>query len=322
MKTALATLLLAGAVAGAAPAAWAQQYPSKPIRMVVAFAAGGAPDIIGRIVGQRLNEAMGQPVIVDNRPGATGNIGAEIVAKASADGYTVFMATLSVAISPAFYKSLPFDPVRSFAPIGMVASVPLILVVPPALPAKSVKELIDLAKSKPGVFNYASVGNGSPQHLSAELFNSVAGVKLVHVPYKGGGPATAAVLTGEVHLFFAGMPPALPHVKARRLRALAVSTAKRSPSTPEVPTVSEAGLPGFEADNWNALLAPHGTPRAITVRLNRALEAILRQPEIQSRLIQTGAEAAYSTPQGLSERIKSETVKWGKVARAAGVKPE
>jgi tripartite-type tricarboxylate transporter receptor subunit TctC len=322
MKLTLAAWLMAGGVVSITPVVPAQQYPTKPIRMVVAFAAGGAPDIIGRIVGQRLNESLGQPVIVDNRPGATGNIGAEIVAKASPDGYTLFMATLSVAISPAFFRSLPFDPVKSFAPVGMVASVPLILVVHPSLPAKSVQELIELARSRPGAYNYASVGNGSPQHLSAELFKTTAGVNLVHVPYKGGGPATVAVLQGEAHLFFAGMPPALPHVKAGRLRALAVSTVKRSPSAPEVPTASEAGLPGFEADNWNAMLAPRGTPQRIVDLLNQELGKILKLSQIQALLIQTGAEAAYSTPQELAERIKSETVKWGKVARAAGVKPE
>lgn len=321
MRTALGTFLLT-VMAAYFAAVSAQGYPTKPIRMVVAFAPGGAPDIVGRIMGQKLNESLGQPVIVDNRSGATGNIGAEIVAKANPDGYTVFMATLSVAISPAFFRSLPFDPVKSFAPVGMVASVPLILVVHPSLPAKSVQELIELARSRPGAYNYASVGNGSPQHLSAELFKTTAGVDLVHVPYKGGGPATVAVLQGEAHLFFAGMPPALPHVKAGRLRALAVSTVKRSPSAPEVPTVSEAGLPGFEADNWNALLAPQGTPRAVVNRLSQELGKILKLPEIQTRLIQTGAEAAYSTPQELAERIKTETIKWSKVARAAGVKPE
>jgi tripartite-type tricarboxylate transporter receptor subunit TctC len=313
-----AFLLCCALVAGAD----AQSYPTKPIRMVVAFAAGGAPDLVGRIVGQKLNEATGQPVIVDNRAGATGNIGAEIVAKSNPDGYTLFMATLSVAISPAFYKSLPFDPVKSFAPVGMVASVPLALVVHPALPARNVKELIEVARSRPGALNYASVGSGSPQHLSAELFKTTAGVNLVHVPYKGGAQMTTAVLSGEAHLSFAGLPPALPHVKAGRLRALAVSTAKRSASAPEVPTVMEAGLPGFEADNWNALLAPHGTPQAIVGRLNRELEKTLKESEIRSRLVQTGAEAAYSTPQELAARIKSETVKWGNVARAAGIQPE
>jgi len=290
--------------------------------MIVAFAPSGAPDIIGRLIGQKLNENLGQPVIVDNRPGATGNIGAEIVATAAADGYTVFMATLSLAISPSFYKKLPFDPIKSFSPVGMVASVPLLLVVHPSLPPKSVKELIALAKSRPGALNYASVGSGSPQHLSAELFKSTAGVNIVHVPYKGGGPATTAVLSGEVQMFFAGMPPALPHVKAGRLRALAVSTIKRSASAPEVPTMSEAGLPGFEADNWNALLTPHGTPRKIVDRLNLELERILKLPDIQALLITTGAEAAYSTSNELTARIKEETVKWGKVARVAGVKPE
>lgn len=302
--------------------AYSQAYPTKPIRMIVAFAPSGAPDIIGRLIGQKLNENLGQPVIVDNRPGATGNIGAEIVATAAADGYTVFMATLSLAISPSFYKKLPFDPIKSFSPVGMVASVPLLLVVHPSLPAKSVKELIALAKSKPGALNYASVGSGSPQHLSAELFKSTASVNIVHVPYKGGGPATTAVLSGEVQMFFAGMPPALPHVKAGRLRALAVSTIKRSASAPEVPTMSEAGLPGFEADNWNALLTPHGTPQKIVDRLNLELERILKLPDIQALLITTGAEAAYSTSNELTARIKEETVKWGKVARAAGVKPE
>lgn len=301
---------------------FSQAYPTKPVRMVVAFAPSGAPDIIGRIVGQKLNEKLGQPVIVDNRPGATGNIGAEIVATAAADGYTVFMATLSLAISPSFYKKLSFDPVKSFAPVGMVASVPLLLVVHPSLPAKSVKELIAFAKSRPGTLNYASVGNGSPQHLSGELFKSVADVNIVHIPYKGGGPATGAVLSGEAQLFFAGMPPALPHVKAGRLRALAVSTSKRSPSASEVPTLSEAGLPGFEADNWNALLAPRGTPQKIVDRLNHELETILKLPDIQALLIRTGAEAAYSTSSELASRIKEETIKWGKVARAAGVKPE
>ena len=314
--------LLALLVLGAINFACAADYPTKPIRMIVAFAAGGAPDLIGRIMGQKLNEEMGQPVIVDNRPGATGNVGAEIVAKANPDGYTLFLATLSVAISPAFYKSLAFDPVGSFAPVAMVASVPLILVVHPSLPARSVKELIEVARARPGALNYATVGNGSPQHLTAELFKATAGVNLVHLPYKGGAQATTAVLSGEAHIFFAGMPPALPHVKAGRLRALAVSTAKRSVSAPEVPTAIEAGLPGFEADNWNALLAPYGTPQAVVHRLNRELQKILTAPDIQARLIQTGAEAAYSTQHELAARIKAETAKWAKVARMAGVHPE
>lgn len=321
-KSQLCRLAAGIALSAASLGVHAQQYPTRPIRLIVAFAPGGAPDIIGRIVAQRLNERLGQPVIVDNRPGATGNIGAEIVARATADGYTLFLATLSVAISPSFYRKLAFDPVTSFAPVAMVASVPLLLVVHPSLPAKSVQDLIRLAKEQPGKLNYASVGPGSPQHLSAELFKSVSGTNLVHVPYKGGGPATAAVLSGEAHLFFAGMPPALPHVKAGRLRALAVSTAKRSASAPQVPTVSETGLPGFEADNWNAMLAPRGTPTKVVARLGSELEQILGLSEVKNLLIQAGAESAFSTPHALSERIKSETIKWGKVARAAGVKPD
>lgn len=319
-----AALFLAAVALGATGSgdAHAAEYPARPIRMVVGFAAGGAPDIIGRVMAERLNRSFGQSVIVDNRPGATGNLGAEIVANAAPDGHTLLMATLSIAISPSFYRKLPFDPVTSFVPVGMVASVPLLLVVHPSLPAKSVKELIALAKKQPGKLNYASVGNGSPQHLSAELFKSVAGVDLVHVPYKGGGPATAAVLSGEAHLFFAGMPPALPHVKAGRLRGLAVSTARRSPSAPDVVTVSEAGLPGFEADNWNALLAPRGTASKVVDRLSRELENVLKLPEVQAQFIKIGAEAAYGTPQALRNRIKEEVVKWGNVARNAGVKPE
>ncbi len=320
MKTAIAAftvMFFCSFSAGAAdPAAG---FPDRPIRMVVGFAPGGAPDIIGRLVGQKLGERLGQQIVVDNRPGATGNIGAEIVARAAPNGHTLFMATVSVAISPNFYKSLPFDPVGSFAPVSRVAIVPLLVVVHPSLPVKSIRELIGHAKSKPGVLNYASVGTGSPQHLSAELFKSTAGVNLVHVPYKGGGPATAAILSGESHLFFAGMPPALPHARAGRLRALAVSTAKRSPSAPEVPTVAEAGLPGFEADNWHGVLAPRGTPPAVVAKLNREIVAVLSRDEIQKQLIRAGAEGISSSPDAFSKFIRAETGKWAKVARQAGV---
>lgn len=321
MKPAIAVFAVMFFCAGYAGAADpAARFPDKPIRLVVGFAPGGAPDIIGRLVGQKLGERLGQQIVVDNRPGATGNIGAEIVARAAPNGHTLFMATVSVAISPNFYKSLPFDPVGSFAPVSRVAIVPLLVVVHPSLPVKSIRELIDHAKSKPGVLNYASVGTGSPQHLSGELFKSTAGVNLVHVPYKGGGPATAAILSGESHLFFAGMPPALPHARAGRLRALAVSTAKRSPSAPEVPTVSEAGLPGFEADNWHGVLAPRGTPPAVVAKLNREIVAVLSQDEIQKQLIRAGAEGISSSPDAFAKFIRAETGKWAKVAMQAGVK--
>lgn len=318
----LVYIVAAGVPLLGAASGFAQGYPDKPVRMVVAFAPGGAPDIIGRIVGQRLNERLGQPVIIDNRPGATGNIGAEIVAKAPPDGYTVFMATVSMAISPNFYRSLPFDPVKSFEPVSRVAIVPLLLVVHPSLPARSVAELIALAKSRPGTLNYASVGVGSPQHLTAELFNATAGIRMVHVAYKGGAPATTAILSGETQLYFAGMPPALPHVKAGRLRGLAVSTTRRSPSAPDIPTVSEAGLAGFEADNWHGILAPRGTPRARIDRLNAELVQVLGAIDIQSQLVNAGAQAVTSTPAEFAAFIRAETDKWTRVARIAGVKAQ
>lgn len=323
MKTTLAALATVTlSFSAACPAMAAESYPTKPVRMVVGFAPGGAPDIIGRLVGAKLGERLGQQIVVDNRPGATGNIGAEIVARSTADGYTLFMATVSVAISPSFYKNLPFDPVHSFTPVSRVAIVPLLVVVHPSLPARSISDLIALAKSKPGALNYASVGTGSPQHLSAELFKSTAGVNLVHVPYKGGGPATASILSGESHLFFAGMPPALPHAKAGRLRALAVSTAKRSPSAPDVPTVAEAGLAGFEADNWHGVLAPRGTPKSVVATLNRQLVAVLEQQDIQAQLIRAGAEGVSSPPEAFAQFIRSEKAKWARVAKEAGLKAQ
>ncbi len=316
MMTLLCAVICVPAVVSGADGA--AGFPARPVRLVVGFAPGGAPDIIGRLVGQRLSEAMGQSVIVDNRPGATGNIGAEIVAKAPANGHTLFLATVSLVIAPNFNAALPFDPERSFAPVSRVAAVPLLVVVPPSLPVRSIAELIRYAKSKPGTLNYASVGPGSPQHLSGELFKTTAGVNLVHVPYKGGGPATAAVLSGEAQLFFAGMPPALPHARAGRLRALAVSTSRRSPSAPEVPTVSEAGLPGFEADNWHGILAPASTPAAITRELNRHIVAVLSRADLQAQLIKAGAEAVSSSPDAFSTFIRSETRKWREVAAKSG----
>jgi len=320
MKTILVTGLAAAALAaGVQPAAPAETYPIKPIRMVVGFNAGGAPDILARLLGERLHDRMGQPVVVDNRPGATGNIGAELVAKANPDGYTVFMATVSVAIGPTVYKSLRFSVPQSFSPVSMVASVPLILVVNPKLPVTSVQELIKLAKAKPGSLNYATPGYGSPQHLTAELFALKVGATMVHVPYKGGGQANAALLAGESHLFFSGMPPALPHVRAGRLRALAVTTARRSPSAPDVPTVGEAGLAGFEADNWHAILAPAGTPAAVVNRLSQGIAGVLAERELAARFVTQGAEANSSTPRQLSAFIRAEVAKWAGVAKAAGV---
>jgi len=250
---------------GTAPAA-AQAYPSKPIRLVVAAATGGTPDILARIVAPKLNEQLGQPVIVDNRPGATGNIGAEVVARAQPDGYTLLMATSVLAISPAFYRKLSFDAATALAGLTMVASQSLFMFVQADSPMRSVKDLVAAAKSQPGRIPYASFGSGSPQHVATELFQIVAGVKLVHVPYKSGGLMVTALLSGEVQTMFLGLSPALPHVKAGRLRTIAMASAKRSASAPDVPTFAEAGLPGVVVDNWLGMLTTAGTPRPTSMR--------------------------------------------------------
>lgn len=316
MRLIVAFLVLAWSVAVAA-----QPFPSKPIRMLVGFAPGGAPDILARVLGQRLSEALEQPILVENRAGATGNIAADAVAKSAPDGYTLLMATVSVAIGPAVQK-LGFDPARDFEPVAMVASVPLILVTHPSVAANSVKELIELAKAQPGKLNYASVGHGSPQHLTGELFRLLGGVNVVHVPYKGGAPATQAILAGEAQMFFAGMPPAMPHVRAGKVRALAVTSAKRSPAAPEVPTVAEAGLPGFEADNWHAILGPRGIPADIVGRLNVEINRALARSEIKQRLSSEGAEPWIATPAETGRHLRTEMEKWAKVVKAAGIKAE
>jgi tripartite-type tricarboxylate transporter receptor subunit TctC len=262
---------------------------------------------------------MGQPVIVDNRPGATGNIGAEIVARAAPDGYTIFNATLSLAISPSFYRALPFDPLKSFAPITILASVPLVLVAHPSLPVQSVRDLIAYAKANSGKVQYASVGVGSPQHVSAELLQNVAGVKLLHVPYKSGGAMAAAMLGGEAQLGLPAIAPALPHVKAGKLRAIAVTATKRAPALPDTPTFAEAGFDGMEADNWNGLLAPAGTPRSLIERLHREVTRAARSHEIAEQFARQGAEVSLSTPEIFAATLKAEVEKWGKVVRAAGI---
>ena len=286
--------------------------------MVVAFAPGGAPDAFARILGQKLNEQMGQPVVIDNRPGATGYIGAELVARATPDGYTLFNATLSLAISPAFYKTLGFDPVRSFAPVTQLASVPLVLVAHPGLPARNVQDLIAYAKSNPGKLNYASVGAGSPAHLSAELLASVAGLKLVHVPYKSGGAMATAVLQGESQIGLPAIAPALPHIKAGRLRAMAVTAPKRSAVLPDTPTFAEAGFPGMETDNWNAILVPAGTSRSVIETLHAQIVKATRLPDVAEQFARQGAEVSVNGPAALAALMKSEVQKWAKVARAAG----
>lgn len=317
-----ARMIVCAALLACSAAAYAQVYPTKPIRLVVAWGPGGAPDIFARIVGQKLQEQMGQPVIVDNRPGATGNIGAEIVAKAAGDGHTLFNATLSLAISPAFYRSLPFDPVKSFAPVAMLASVPLVLVLSPAVPAKNVAELIAHAKANPGKLNYASVGAGSPAHVAAELMQTIARIRLVHVPYKSGGAMATAMLTSEAQLGFPAIAPALPHLKADRLRAIAVTAPKRSRTLPDVPTFAEAGIQDMEADNWNAIMAPAGTPRRVIDRVHAELVKATRLPDVAEQFARQGAEVNVSSPEALAAVVKAEVAKWSKVVKAAGIEPQ
>jgi tripartite-type tricarboxylate transporter receptor subunit TctC len=320
LKASLARLFVAAMALGlAADGAQAQTYPSKPIRMVVPFTPGGTTDILARTVGQKMGEAWGQPVVVDNRPGAGGNIGSELVAKSAPDGYTLLMGTISThAINASLYKRLPFDPTRDFAPVSRVGTLPNILIVHPSVPVKSVKELIELAKSKPGDLNFASSGVGTSLHLSGELFNSMAGVKLVHVPYKGSSPALADLLGGQVKIMFDNLPTALPHVKAGKLRPLAVTGTKRAAVLPEVPTVIESGLPGFEVTSWFAVFAPAKTPKDIVTKLNGEIVKILNSADVKEKLTQLGVDAAPTTPEELAAFAKAETEKWGKVVKATG----
>jgi tripartite-type tricarboxylate transporter receptor subunit TctC len=314
-----ATLAILAPQAGAA----ADAYPARPVRFVVAFPPGGGTDIIARSIAQKLAERFAQQVVVDNRPGAGGNIGTDIVAKAAPDGYTMLMGSAGpLAINASLFGKMPFDPIKDLAPVTLAASTPNVLVVHPSLRATSVTELIALAKAKPGEINFASSGHGTPAHLAGELFNSMAGVKLVHVPYKGAAPALADLLGGQVQLMFSTMPPALPHVKDGKLRALAVTSSKRSPAKPDLPTVDEAALHGFEANTWHGVVVPAGTPAAIVARLNREIVAILHMPEIVERLSGQGAEALGSTPEEFAAYIRSETLKWARVVRDSGAKAE
>jgi len=307
-------LLLAGAFSAAA-----QDYPSKPIRFVLPFPPGGGTDTLARIVGQKLGQDFGQTIVMDNRPGAGANIGADIAAHAPADGYTLLMGNVAHAVNVTLYRKLGYDLVKDFAPITLLASTPNILVVHPSVAAKSVQELIALAKSKPGQLNYASSGSGSSSHLAGELFKTMTGVNLVHVPYKGGGPAVTSLIAGETVVGFATAPSVLPHVKSGKLRALAVTSAKRSAAAAELPTIAESGVPGYEANTWYGVLAPRGTPAAIIARLNGEFIAIMQSPEIRERIAPLGYEPDTGTPQQFAAYIKSEIAKWGKVVKAAGI---
>ncbi len=320
----LHAMMLAMAMVFAMPGAHAQApYPSKPIRIVVPFPAGGTTDILARAVALKLTETGGQPVVVDNRPGAGGNIGAELVAKSAPDGYTLLMGTVGThAINPVLYAKIPYDPQRDFAPVILVAGVPNVLVVNPALPVNSVQELIAYGKANPGKLNFASSGSGTSIHLSGELFKSMSGVPMTHVPYKGSAPALTDLLGGQVQLMFDNLPSALPHIKAGKLRALAVTGAQRAPALPDVPTVAEAGLPGFEASSWFGLLAPAGTPKDIIARLHAEVAKWLATPEARNRLAAQGANAVGNSPEEFAQFIATETVKWRRVVKESGAKIE
>jgi tripartite-type tricarboxylate transporter receptor subunit TctC len=323
MKFSCPMLIILIAAALTAGGALAQQYPSKPIRLIVPFTPGGSTDIVARIAGQKLGEALGAQVLIDNRPGAGGNIGVELAAKSAPDGYTLVMGHIGTfAVNPALYARLPYDPIRDFAPISLVAMVPNMLVVHPSLPVKSVKELIALSRSRPGQLNYGSSGAGGTPYLAVEYFKLMAKVDIVHIPYKGAAPMIIDLIGGQLSLTITGIPPLLPHVKAGKLKALAVATSKRLPLLPELPTIAEAALPGYEATSWYGVLAPAATPKEIITRLNTEIVKAIARPDAAERLSGEGAEPATSTPEQFGAFIKSEIVRWGRVIKAAGVTAE
>ena len=321
MMRTLQRILLAALVSASAAYASAQTYPGKAIRLVVPFPPGGTTDILAREVGQRLTEVFGQPVVIDNRPGAAGNIGSDIVAKSAPDGYTLLMCTVSShAINPGLYSKLPYDHINDFAPVILVARVPNVLEVNPAVPVNTVNDLIKLAKEKPGQINFASSGSGTSIHLSGELFKTMAGVDMVHIPYKGSAPAVTDLVAGQVQVMFDNLPSSLPQINAGKLRAIAVTSAQRSPALPNIPTIAESGLPGFEATSWFGIVARAGTPPEIIAKLNAEIDRWLQSPAGKDLLLTQGALPAGGTPEEFATYIRAETEKWAKVIKASGAK--
>ena len=312
-------LQLAIAAALLSTPAFAQTYPAKTVRIIVGYPPGGPTDVIARTVAQKLTIALGQQVIVDNRPGASGMIGAEQVVKAAPDGYTLLTVPITYAVTPSVYPKMPYDAEKDLAPVALVASSPFILVVHPTLPVKTVKELIALAKSRPGQINYASASTGGMPHLAGELFNMMTGVKLTHIPYKGAAPATVDLLAGQVSLMFNNMLSAMPLVKANKLRAVAVTSLKRSAAIPELPTIAET-VKGFEASGWYGAFAPAATPKDIIAKLNAEINKLMRLPDVAQRLAGDGVEAASMTPAEFGAYLHSEIAKWGKVVKISGTK--
>lgn len=313
---------LAAAIVSQAGAAAAQSFPSRPLRIVVPQSAGGSTDLVARVVAQRLADAVKQPVVVDNRPGAGSLHGTDLVAKATPDGYTLLVVAASFTINPSIRKNLPFDPLRDFMPVTQLVTLPHILVVHPSVPVKTVKELIAFAKSRPGQLNYGSSGIATSTHMAAELFRHMTGTDMVNVPYKGGAPGMVALLGGQVQLYFATISTAIPHIRAGKLRALGVTSAKRSVAAPEFPTIAEAGVPGYEHASWVGMLSPAKTPQPTVSKLNAEAVKIVQAPDAKTLLLRDGLESVGDTPKEFAAIIKTEVAKWHEVVKAAGIKAE
>lgn len=323
MKTACLITAALTAVAVTSAHAGEAAYPNRAMRLIVPFPSGSPSDVLGRLVGQRYGEALGQTVVIDNRPGAAGIIGCDTVAKAAPDGYTLLMGgTGALAINPGLRTRMPYDSVKDFAHVSLFASIPFILVASPSVPATNVKELIAALKAKPTGYNYASSGIGSPTHLAAELFKTLTGTEMAHVAYKGTGPATTDLISGQTHIMFSGITVLMPHVKAGRLRGLAVASERRSSLLPQLPTVIESGIPGFTADTWTGVLAPKGTPQAIVNRLHAEVVKMVKDTDMKERLLGLGAEPVGNTPEQFRTLIRDEIAKWTKVIKTVGIKEE
>ncbi|MEA3158421.1 MAG: hypothetical protein QOK44_6010 [Betaproteobacteria bacterium] len=303
-------------------AAHAQTYPAKPLRVIVPFAPGGATDSVARMIAPKLSENLGQSVVVENRAGGATTIGMDFVAKAPPDGYTLGVANLSFAVNPVLLSKMPYNTEKDFVPVGLVASVPFVMAVHPSVPAKSIQELVALAKARPGALNYSSSGNGSATQMATELFRYLTRIDIVHVPFTGGGPALVSVLSGEVSIYCASIPAMLPHFTSGRLRPLAITTVQRDPSVPQVPTMTEAGVPGYEAREWTGIVAPAATPRAIVTRLNQEIVKALSAPELSKRFAAVGAHPVGSTPEEFAAHVQKELAMWAKVIKAANIRIE
>ena len=316
------TSFVCAAALAFAPALLAQSFPSKPIRLIVTYPPGGGADLMARLVAPKMAESLGQPVVVENKPGAGGQIGAAEVARAAPDGHTIMLDAANHAVNPGLYPSLPYDSAKAFTPVALLVQFPNVLVVTPGFPAKDVKELIAAAKAKPGAVAFASSGSGSAQHLAGELFRQKAAVDMTHVPYKGGGPALNDVIGGQVPVFFGNMASSLPHVKAGKLRALAVTGSKRSSALPDAPTMAEAGLAGYEVYEWNAIFAPAGTPAPVIAKLAEAIARALQAPDVRERVAGLGGEIAALNPVETARFIRAQTELWGQVVRAGNIRAE